>query len=171
MDVLSKIFTTLGLEHYAIIMLGLSLFIDINPKIKWNPVKAVLGYIGKCFNNHIEKEIAGFKKEVNDKFDKIQADQKAQREVLDKLIAEQENDAVSTIKWEVIEFENSILNGVKHTRDQYRHILDRSKKFERLSKSKNVKVTAEDVEKIRESTELIQNHYDKNRLNQSAMMF
>ena len=103
--------------------------------------------------------------------DKIQADQKAQREVLDKLVAEQENDTVSCIKWEVIEFENSILNGVKHTRDQYRHILDRSKKYERLVKSKNVKVSAEDIEKIRESTELIQNHYDKNRLNQSAMMF
>ena len=171
MDALVKIFTTLGLEHYAIVALALSLFIDINPKLKWNPIKAILGYIGKCFNQQIEKEISGFKQEVNDKFDKIQADQKAQREVLDKLVAEQENDTVSCIKWEVIEFENSILNGVKHTRDQYRHILDRSKKYERLVKSKNVKISAEDIEKIRESTELIQKHYDKNRLNQSAMMF
>ena len=75
MDALVKIFTTLGLEHYALVVLGLSLFIDINPKLKWNPIKAILGYIGKCFNQHIENEISGFKNEVNEKFKKIQEDQ------------------------------------------------------------------------------------------------
>lgn len=173
MDALVKIFTTLGLTEYAMIALFLGIFIDVNPKIKFNPIKCIISYIGKHFNNSIQKEMSGFKQEVNEKLDELQREQNAQRDTLNKMITDRDNSELSRLRWEVIDFENSIVNGEKHSRDQYRHILDESRKFMRLLETckENIFVNEEDVIKIKECTEVIRSHYEKNRSNQSQMYF
>ena len=172
MQAIYTILSSLGFSEYALIVLAISIFIDINPKCKWNPLKAIFGYIGNCFNRSIEREISGFKKEVNEKFEKLQAEQSAQRASLDKLIAEQENDTISSIRWEIIEFESSIMNGSKHSRDQYRHILDRYRQYKRMVESSdNIDANDNDLSRISEAYEYINNHYETHRHNQSAMMF
>ena len=172
MDAIVKIFTTLGLTDYAIIALVLSIFIDVNPKIKFNPIKSVISYLGKWFNNSIQREISGFKEEVNQKLDDLQKEQNAQRDTLNKIIRDRDNSELSRLRWEVIDFENSINNGEKHTREQYRHILDDSRKYLRLlDTAEDISVNEEDVIKIKESTEFIRSHYEKNRSNQSQLFF
>ena len=172
MDALVSFFTALEMKDYALVTLFLSIFIDVNPKIKWNPIKAIFGYLGKCFNNSIQKEISGFKTEVNQKLDDLQKEQNAQRDTLNKIIMDRDNSELSRLRWEVIDFENSIYNGEKHTREQYRHILDESRKFKRLLETcENIIVNEEDVIKIKEATEVIRSHYEKNRSNQSVMYF
>lgn len=173
MDALVKIFTTLGLTEYALLALFLGIFIDVNPKIKFNPIKCIISYIGKHFNNSIQKEMSGFKQEVNKKLDELQKEQNAQRDTLNKMITDRDNSELSRLRWEVIDFENSIVNGEKHSRDQYRHILDESRKFMRLLETckENIFVNEEDVIKIKECTEVIRSHYEKNRSNQSQMYF
>ncbi len=49
----------------VIVIVFISIFIDISPTIKWNPIKSLLGYLGNCFNKGVQKEISGFKEEVN----------------------------------------------------------------------------------------------------------
>lgn len=172
MQVVSSILSQLGFGQWALIILGLSIFIDVNPKIKFNPLQCVISFVGKAFNNSIQREISGFKSEVNAKFESLQAEQKAQRETLNKLLADQENREISTLRWNVIDFENSIVNGVKHTREQYRHILDSAKKYLRLVEtSDNIEVEQENVQKIKEAAEAIRKHYEAGRCDQSTLFF
>lgn len=173
METLATILSSLGFEHYALIVLGLSIFIDVNPKIKFNPIKAIFNYLGKWFNNSIQKEISGFKEEVNNKFEEIQKEQKTQRETLNKLIDDQENKEISRLRWEIINFETSILNAEKkYSRDQYRHIFDDIDKFKRIAKSEENKyIQPEDLQRIVESENFIKEHYEKNRANNSLMFF
>lgn len=173
MDILAKIFTTLGLTEYAIIASALAIFIDVSPKIKWNPIKSIFAYLGKHFNSSIQTEITTFKVEVNQKFKDLQEEQAAQRDTLNKIVNDMDNRELSRLKWEVIDFENSILNGAKHPREQYRHILDESRKFTRMIETckDNISVDEEEIIKVNESTDIIREHYEKNRLNQSQLYF
>lgn len=172
MQVISNILSQLGYTQVALIVLALSIFIDVNPKIKFNPIKCIFSFIGKSFNNSIEKEISGFKTEVNAKFEDLQKEQKAQRETLNKLVSDQENREICALRWDVIDFENSIVNGVKHTREQYRHILDSAKKYLRLVEtSENIEVEQENIQKIKESAEAIRKHYEAGRIDQSILFF
>ena len=154
------------------VIIILSVFIDISPTIKWNPIKSLLGYIGNCFNKGVQREISGFKDEVNTKLEALQQEQNAQRETLDKMIIDTENREMSKLRWEVIEFENSILNGQKHSREQYRHIIDCARKFERVATSSNtISVLPEDLANVKEACASIEDHYNKNRHNQSLLYF
>lgn len=173
METIAGILSTLGFQDYAIIVLILSIFIDINPKIKFNPIKALFRYLGKWFNSSVQKEIAGFKLEVNQKFKDLQDEQVAQRETLNKLVADMELKEISKLRWEIIDFETSILNKEKHSREQYRHILDSTRKFLRAVDSSNefYNIPEEDISKIKEAETYIRNHYEENRMDQSKIFF
>ena len=172
MDAIIKIFTTLGMTEYAVMALFISIFVEVNPKIKFNPIHAILSYIGKSFNSGIEEEIKQFKSEVNKKFEDLRKEQAAQRDTLDKIIIDQDNKELSRIRWEVIDFYHSVVyNKEKHSRDQYRHILDQSNKFERIYASIHTdNFNNEDIIKMREAAESIKSHYEKHRVDQSAIM-
>lgn len=173
MDTLIKVLSSIGASQYVVIFLVLSIFIDISP-IKLNPVKRVVEYFGNCFNRSIEKSIAEFKKETNERLDALQAEQNAQRDTLNKIIVDRDNSELSRIRWDVIDFENSIFNGEKHSREQYRHILDESRKFTRMietSEVDGISVKEEDVIKMKEAAETIRSHYEKHRVDQSVMYF
>lgn len=171
MEVISGFFSNLGLNDIATVIVIVSIFIDISP-IKLNPIKAIFEYFGKWFNNSIQREIAGFKQEVNEKFDQLQKEQLAQRETLDKILLDQDNKEISKIRWDVIDFENSILNGIKHNREEYRHIIDSANKFQRIvSNSDTITVPEEDIRKIKECAEFIESHYEKHRKDQSNIFF
>ena len=56
MKVASGILSNLGLGNIGLIILIVSIFIDISP-IKINPIKWIFGYLGKWFNNSIQKAL------------------------------------------------------------------------------------------------------------------
>lgn len=173
METIAGILSSLGFQEYALAVLFLSIFIDINPKIKFNPIKRIFNYLGKWFNSSIQREIAGFKAEVNQKFEDLQQEQKTQRQTLDKLVADMEQKEISKLRWEIIDFETTILNKEKHSREQYRHILDSAKKFLRtIDSNPNLyNIPEEDIAKIREAQITIENHYEENRMDQSKIFF
>lgn len=170
MDALYTFLSKLGMENIGLIILVASIFIDITPTIKWNPIKAIFKYFGKWFNSSIEREISSFKKEVNEKFDKLQQEQTAQRETLDKLILDQENKEVSRLRWEIINFEASIQNQVRHSRQQYCHILDNAMKYQRMIKSGDYGED-ENLPEVLEAIEAIKTHYEKHRGDLMALYF
>lgn len=174
MDIIYKILLELGIgRSITLLVLFGSIFIDITPKIKWNPIKSIFGYIGNCFNSSIEKEIELFKQEVNGKFDQLKQEQLAQRETLDKIVVDQENKEISRIRWEIIDFENSLQNGVKYPREQYRHILDEAAKYQRMISSMGEEDINEDevFSEVLETVERIKKHYEEKREDLTILFF
>lgn len=174
MNIMYSILTQLGIaKSITLIVLFLSIFIDITPKIKWNPIKAIIGYLGNCFNNSIEKEISTFKEEVNTKFDELRQEQESQRETLNKIILDQENKEISRLRWEIIDFENSIQNGHRYSREHYRHVLDDAEKYKRMM-SNNINNDTDDGEIFSEVLEIIERidkHYTERRDDPTILFF
>lgn len=173
MDVIYKILSDLDIGKTVLyIILVASIFIDITPKIKWNPIKSIFGYLGNCFNSSIEKEIEEFKQEVNGKFDQLKQEQLAQRETLDRIVVDQENKEISRLRWEIIDFENSLQNGVKYSREHYRHILDDAMKYQRMMSSMKEDNNEDEVfSEVLETVERIKKHYDEKREDLTVLFF
>ena len=171
MEVIASILQSMGFNQWAMVVFALSIVIDITPKIKFNPIRSLLGYIGKCFNRAIEDEIKSFKSEVDQRFNELKQEQLEQRATLNKIAQDQENKEFSKLKWDIINFENSILNGIKHSRSEYRHILDCASKYMRMVESddNSIVISEEDVQHIKEAIEFIRKHYNDNRQIQSSM--
>lgn len=82
--------------------------------IKINPWSALIKWIGNNLN-----------KGLNEKIDSIS------RAVLstEKEIDENEKDR---IRWEILDFANTCRNGIKHTKDEFQHIITLNDKYKRL---------------------------------------
>lgn len=124
METISKILSSMGYGDYALLVLFLGIFIDVTPGIKFNPIKAIFKYLGKSFNASMETELALFKEDVNKKFLEVKSEQKRQKDALDKIILDRQDQEITRLRWEILNFDNGLRNKVKHSPDQYRHILN-----------------------------------------------
>lgn len=163
MDALYKVVSSLGYTKGAIIILLLGIFIDINPGIKFNPIKAIFRYLGKAFNSTVENELNDFKIDINAKINEIQTEQSEQREALDKIILNDQNKEIQRLRWEIIDFNNGIMNEVRHSREQYRHVLDAYDKYSRIIDEIGVNVDLEYYRSVKENGDHIRSHYNENK--------
>lgn len=90
-------------SHWSFCAFMLTMFVQINPAIKFNP----LTWLGNVLFGSIRKEI------------------KAVGETVD----ENEKDR---IRWEVLDFANSCRNKRKHSKDEFEHIVSLNKKYGKL---------------------------------------
>jgi len=169
MEVISKILTSLGFGDYALIVLFLGIFIDITPGIKFNPVKTIFKYLGKSFNSSIETEISELKDDVNTKFTDLQKEQKRQKQALDKIILDGQDKEIGRLRWEIIDFSNGIQNKVKHSKEQYRHILNSFSRYKIIME--DIGITSDEYyhDVIKHGND-IQIHYD-NHVNSGEAFF
>ena len=100
------------------IVAGLSIFIQISP-IKWNPISLLLKWIGKELN-----------KESNIKIDTLTTAVKSIEDNVD-------TNEKDRIRWEILDFANSCRNNIKHTKDEFQHIIDLNDKYKKLLKKTN----------------------------------
>ena len=158
-------------NHIIEIIIFLSIFLEV-AKVKVSP----LSFLGKLFFKSIRKEIADFreetKKEIADlrqdltlQIESLRNDQEKEKEAINDLIKSNEMAEISRIRWEIIEFSNSLENGQLHVRDEYRHIKDDHKKYEALIEKYELEngITSEEMDKINK-------HYEENK-NTSSVYF
>ena len=151
-------------DHAIQILVVFSLFFEIS-KIKLNPITALMNRILRPS----KKEIEDTKKELNDSIDSLQEEIKLEIEsikleqanaksTINQLIESNEMAEVSRIRWEIIEFSNSISNDIKHTKDEYRHIKDEFKRYHTLIEKYELDngIIDEEMTKINE-------RYEKNK--------
>lgn len=100
------------------IAVGLSVFIQISP-IKWNPISLLLKWIGKELNKESNSKIDELKKAVQD------------------LEENQDTNEKDRIRWEILDFANSCRNNIRHTKDEFQHIIDLNDKYKKLLKKTN----------------------------------
>lgn len=107
----------IGRNLWAIVVFG-SLFIQISP-IKINPWSAIIKWIGKLIMNEACGKMDDLIQVVNN---------------IDKEVKENEKDR---IRWEILDFANSCHNHRKHTRDEFKHIIELNDKYAKLLEKTN----------------------------------
>jgi hypothetical protein len=151
-------------HHVVEIIIFLSIFVEVS-KIKFSPISSLIKFIFKPIRNEIAEMRKEFKKEIDDlrtdlttQIESIKEDQIKEVTQIQELVYSNEMSEISRIRWEIIEFSNSIENGQLHVRDEYRHVKDEYKKYESLIDKYDLKngIVTEEIEKI-------QKHYEENR--------
>lgn len=151
-------------DNFYKILLGLGIVFEITP-IKFNPITWVLNLIYKPIREEIKKlkdelntKIDSVKEDLKTEIDQLKTEQVQNKETVTELIKSNEMSEISRLRWEIIEFANSIDNNQKHTRDEYRHIKDDNRRYHALIAKYELQngVIDEEMEKIN-------NHYDTNK--------
>ena len=107
-------------DHIITIVAILAVFIQITP-IKWNPLTSLFNWIGKLITADTTKQLEAMSTQIEE-----------MREDID----ENEKDR---IRWEVLAFASSCRNGIKHSRDEFQHIITLNDKYHELLKKTNDK--------------------------------
>lgn len=155
-----------------IILIFLSIFVEITPIIKFNPISWISNIIYKPIYKYIDtikidinKDINSVRDELKEEIDQIKLEQTSEKDSINELVKSIEMNEISRIRWEIIEFSNTLENGQLHIRDEYRHIIDDNKRYHSLIKKYGLEngVIDEEFEKIK-------NHYESNK-NSPAVYF
>ena len=93
------------LEHWSFCAFILAIFVEVTPAIKVNP----LSWIGGLLTRRLERDVAALQAAVD----------------------ENEKDR---IRWEVLDFANTCRNGIRHTKDEFQHIITLNAKYKALLK-------------------------------------
>ena len=132
-DVLSWI-----LDHIVAIVVVLSFFFEIS-KIKLNPISWLMKLLFRPMKKDMDEmktelktDISNMEKKLSNEIDSVKAEVNSEHKRIDDLISSTELSEISRIRWNIIEFSNSIENGQKHIRDEYRHIKDEAKRYHEL---------------------------------------
>lgn len=151
-------------QHIWQIIIGAGVFFEITP-IKINPISWIVGVVSKP----IYAKIDDLKKELKDDINSVKTDFKTEiteikqyQEQSDltvkELIQSNEMSEISRIRWEILEFSNSIENCQLHTRDEYRHIKEDNIRYHELINKYGLTNGL-----ITEEYEKIENHYNDNK--------
>ena len=160
MEAIVKALQYFGYEKAAIIALLLGLFIDVNPSIKLNPIKAIFNYIGNAFNAGMKTEINTMRTDLGEQIHEIKEEQISQKHVLDEIIEENKRSEVENMRWEIIDFASSVHNEIKHSRSHYRHILKSISTYNNLINE--LGPSADDnYLQVQEAGYKIESHYQK----------
>jgi len=102
------------LDNWSFVLFVLGTFVQFTPAIKFNPLSALFGLIGKWVNAEVLQRMSGLEKRADE-----------QRRSID------ENE-MDRIRWEVLDFANACRNGVRHTKDEFQHIIALNTKYHNL---------------------------------------
>lgn len=151
-------------DHILAIIVVLSLFFEIS-KIKLNPISWLMKLLFRPMKKDMDEmktelktDISNMEKKLSAEIDSVKEEVNSEHNRIDDLISSTELSEISRIRWNIIEFSNSIENGQKHIRDEYRHIKDESKRYHELIKKYKL-----DNGIIEEEMEKINKRYDENR--------
>lgn len=117
-----------------VVFLG-SIGIEIIPKIKWSPWSALFKYIGKSFNDKIDKKIESLDTKVgqiNTKVEQVDKD-------LKKHIKESEQAALQDQRRDILEFCNACMNKRRHTKEQFDFVIKECDTYERYIAKNEIK--------------------------------
>lgn len=143
-------------KHLIELIAFISIFIEITP-IKIKPISFLLNLINKSVREDISKLDTSIKSnidEVKNEFIKdikeVKERQNLEEQKIMELIKTNEMNEIARIRWEIIEFSNSINNDQKHVRDEYRHIKDENRRYHELIEKYNMNngIIDEEMEKI-----------------------
>ncbi|MCM1215997.1 MAG: hypothetical protein NC548_15930 [Lachnospiraceae bacterium] len=176
-SMIMEVLSNFGLGNVALIVLIFSLFIDLTPGIKFNPIKWIIKQFGDAFNNSIDKKVDQMKTEVSSKMDAMNEDLSNKIDVIndeikdikkrqieqEKSILRQEKEIdvaeVNRLKQEILNFSNRLFRKQKFTSEEYRTVMDSYTRYE------NIIEKYDDLQngKIKIEYEIIIKHYEEHK--------
>jgi hypothetical protein len=148
-------------NHLAGVIVFLGFFVEITP-IKINPIS----WIGKLLLKSTREEMTKMEERLNNNINSVKTElmveinslknqQESEDRDVKELVKVLEYNEISRIRWEIIEFSNSINNNQKHTRDEFRHIKDDNAKYHNLIQKYNLEngYTDEEMQNINQHYE------------------
>lgn len=115
-------------DHWALCAFVIAMFVQITPVIKFNPFTALFKWIGKVMTKDVSSTLVDVKESIKEQGIRLDAQSRA--------IDANEMDR---IRWEILDFANSIRNGRRHSKLEYEHIFELNKKYEALLNKCNMK--------------------------------
>lgn len=151
-------------NHIITIILILSVFFEIS-RIKLNPISWLMKILFKPIKKdmddmkaELKSDISNMEQKLSSEIDAVRQEVNSEHVRIDDLISSTELSDISRMRWTIIEFSNSLENGQKHIRDEYRHIKDEAKRYHELIQKYNL-----DNGIIDEEMEKINKRYEENK--------
>ena len=122
-------------SFWGIVIFLMSIGIEVIPKFKWSPWSALFKYIGKSFNDKIDKKIEGLDTkigEINTKVGQVDKD-------LKKHIRESEQAALQDMRRDILDFCNACMNKRKHTKEQFDFVIKECDTYEHYIRKNEIK--------------------------------
>ena len=102
-----------------------SIFIEISP-IQMNPLSSLCKWIGNNIN-----------KDIKDKLSQTKLIMDNMQSQLNKIQEQQDRLEVNDMRSQILDFSNSAMNGRRHTKEEFDHIISVHTDYEQLIKSRN----------------------------------
>lgn len=109
------------LAHWSFVAFVIAIFVQFTPAIKFNPFTVLFKWIGNLITADVRKDAEAQRKEI--------AEIKTMIEAMDRTRMEDKKD---TIRWEILNFATSCRNGIKHTQDDFEHVIAQHDKYVKL---------------------------------------
>lgn len=127
MDAIKELLECCNSTSLLTFVIFLSVFIEIVP-IKVNPVSAVFKWIGKVSNKDIEKKIVG----ISTKLENVS-------ERIDKIENRIDMIEINNMRTQILNFANSCMNGRKHTKEEFEHVIDLKNNYDLIINKRGFK--------------------------------
>lgn len=170
MEVIAKWLYDMGYKGIAFVIIILLLFVEFNPKVKFNPISSFISWIGRKFNSSVDKQVSQFKDDTNKRLDSIDAKNDEQDKNLQQVSTDLKKLQLSSIYFEITDFEASVINNEKFYREQYRREIDNETLYKNLAKELGLSREQARIAEIEESMETIREHYNENRSSNDMMI-
>lgn len=112
MDAIKELISGCNGTSLLTIVIFLSIFIEITP-IKINPLSAAFKWIGKVSNKDIDEKLVGMSTKLEDVSGRINTIENR----IDMI-------EVNNMRTQILDFANSCMNGRKHTKEEFEHMID-----------------------------------------------
>lgn len=170
MEVIAKWLYDMGYKGIAFIIIILLMFIEFNPKVKFNPISSFISLIGHKFNSSVDKQMFQYKQETTDKLNSLDAKNQEQDRNLQEVSTDLKKFKLSVLYNEITRFEVSIINGEKFYREQYHRELDNESLYKNLVNELGLTRDQAHIVEIEEAMETIRSHYQVNRGSNDMMI-
>lgn len=160
-------FLTFLENNWLSLFILIPIFIQISP-IKVNPLKWIGKHLFEDMNKENTKRQEEIKKEIKDINNELKEELIKTTEKINELSKVVDENEIDRVRWEILDFSNSLQNNHKHTKDEFLHIIQLNDKYHKILEKRHLTNGVLDMEymfieqKYKEC--LINNSFLQNRL-------